>query len=62
MVESVGNSVEGSVMGLVGIDVLGSVARILVNIGGGSVEAIPKPKSFARKLNSAVMFEMGVPF
>ena len=47
-------------MGLVGIDVLGSVARILVNIG--SVEAIPKPKSFARKLNSAVMFEMGVPF
>ena len=49
-------------MGLVEIDFLGSVARILVNIGGGSVEAIPKLKSLARKLNSAAMFDMGVPF
>ena len=51
-------------MGLVGIVVRGSVGGIVVNIaiGGGSVEAIPKPKSLARKSNSAAMFEMGVPF
>ena len=49
-------------MGLVGSVVRGSVGGIVVNIGGGSVEAIPKLKSLARKLNSAAMFDMGVPF